>query len=138
MWLASISLRDRFGKIIPTENWDDRMRATMESLLDRLLEGVGDPLRERQIRMCITMCRHRAITQREFERLPQWWHDAPAVDLAGGPLEVMWHKGIPETLSTQPCVNPTKEPFGGGLYLPVDCGECPSCRAREACSPRYG
>jgi hypothetical protein len=138
VWLASLSFRDRFGKIVPTEKWSENVRREAERSIDVLLEGVGNPLMERQFRMCITMCRHRALSTRENEDLPQWWKDTPSIDLAGGPIEVLWHKGIPETLSTQPCRNPIKEPLSTpGTYLPLDCGKCDSCLAREACAPRY-
>jgi len=103
------------------------------TLRKTVLGGAGDPERERFFRMCITACLHRGVTQSELRRLPQWWHDAPAVDLAGGPLEVLWSKGVPDILSAQPCAQPCRkllDPRRPDLYLPLDCGTCPSCLAR--------
>ena len=133
MWLASASLRGRDGKIVGTERWTPEMFDRVSAGLDVLLDGVGDVDRQREFRMCITLCRHRALTEGEFKLLPVWWHDAPAVDIAGGPVEVRWHRGIPERPSTQPCVAPGKERLSVGLWLPVDCGRCEPCLARERC-----
>ncbi len=130
VWLASASLRDRHGTIRPAKDWDPETTARVSATLDVALEGVGDADHEREFRMCITLCRHRALTQEEFEQLPDWWHEADAVDLAGGPVEVLWSRNVPETAGTQPCEHPDKQHIGGGLWLPFDCGQCSPCRAR--------
>lgn len=103
-----------------------------EAMLTQLLGPVGDPSRERSFRMCITLCRHRAVTPAEIEGLPQWWRDAPAVHLAGGGLEVLWRRGIEDGPSVLPCEDYGRDELGGGLFLPVDCGKCEPCRARAA------
>lgn len=134
MWLASASMRDKVGRIWPASKWPDEVMDQVSASLGVLLEGVGDPEREREFRMCITLCRHRALSQEEHDGLPQWWHDAPAFDIAGGPVEVRWHKGIPEVQSAQPCVKPSREYIRWpDQWLPVDCGQCEPCKAREAC-----
>lgn len=130
MWLASASLRDRHGKIRPAKDWDRDTIERVSQTLDIALNGVGDVEHEREFRMCITLCRHRALTQDEYDQLPEWWHEADAVDLAGGPVEVLWSKNVPETQGTLPCHNPTREHISPGLWLPFDCGECPPCKAR--------
>jgi len=106
--------------------------------LDVLLGGVGDSEHEREFRMCITLCRHRALTDTEYEALPDWWHVADAVDIAGGPVEVRWSRNVPETPAIQPCVAPGKIKIGDGLWLPEDCGECEPCRARATCHSLAG
>ncbi len=108
----------------------------MSAGLDVLMAGVGDVDRQREFRMCITLCRHRALTQGEFDALPVWWHEAPPYDIAGGPVEVRWHRGVPESPSTKPCANPHRERVGSPverLWLPMDCGACESCLARASC-----
>lgn len=135
VWLASASLRNRLGRIVPTGTWDADRRAYVSATLDVLLGGLGDPEREREFRMNVTLCRHRALTPAEHDALPTEWHDNPAMDIAGGPVEVLWYRGVPEASSTQPCRRPTKVPTPSGdprLWLPGDCGECPPCRARES------
>jgi hypothetical protein len=132
VWLASASLRDRHGRIRPAKDWDAATTAKVSATLDVVLDGVGDDEHEREFRMCITLCRHRALTQDEFDGLPDWWHKAPAHDLAGGPVEVLWSKNVPETPGTQPCHKPTRQHVGPGLWLPLDCGECPPCEARAS------
>ena len=84
--------------------------------------------------MCATMCRHRALTREEALSLPADWWTEPAVDLAGGPVEVLWEHGTKHTLSTQPCYTPEWVPIddSGTLKFPADCGECPTCQARKA------
>lgn len=133
VWLASASLRDRYGKIRPAKDWDDETTARVSETLDVCLDGVGDPEHEREFRMCITLCRHRAVTDAEFEALPEWWHQADAVDIAGGPVQVRWVKNVPETPAGQPCENPGKQYIGDGLWFPEDCGLCGPCRARASC-----
>jgi hypothetical protein len=133
VWLASMSRRDRFGRIVPTEKWSSAQMADAEDQLSTLLEGVGDPLRERCFRMCITLCRHRALSVAEHGSLPAEWHAAPAVDLAGAPVELLWSKGIPTSLAAQPCWFPERVRVGdplAGLYVPMDCGACDTCKAR--------
>jgi hypothetical protein len=131
VWLASASLHDRRGRIHPAKDWDEDTIKRVSQSLDVLLDGVGDDDHEREFRMCITLCRHRALTKEEFDRLPEWWHEADAVDLAGGPVEILWSKNVPETVGVQPCAAPVKQSIGDGLWFPLDCGQCPSCRARS-------
>jgi hypothetical protein len=136
VWLASLSLRDRHGKIVPTETWSAERMAACQASIDTLLDGLGDPAYERSFRMCVTLCRHRALTADEADQLPDEWWTQPARDLAGGPIEVLWSRGLPETLSTEPCANPTKVLLAPGCFFPKDCGVCPSCEARKACRSR--
>jgi hypothetical protein len=142
VWLASVALHHRSasGPIVPTERWVRRTGTINEAhrLIEQALSGVGDPAREREFRMCVSLCRHRALTEEEAAGLPDWWHDAPAKDVAGGPLEVLWQRGIPRTLSCEPCESPRRRPLPGysrssGVYIVDECGTCPSCRARAAC-----
>jgi hypothetical protein len=137
VWLASLSKRDRHGRIVPTERWDPFWMGAAQNSIDALLQGVGDRRRERSFCMCITLCRHRALTDEEADRLPADWWTTPAQDLAGGPLQVLWSVGIDETPSTQPCTAPTRIPLSQpGLYLPEDCGRCEPCQARATCRAR--
>ena len=137
MWLASTSLWTRFGKIIPTELWPPREVARAERSLREVLSGVGDENYERYFRMCITACFHRVLSTEELVTLPIPACDLKPKDLAGGPLEVFWERGVADVPSTKPCVNPRKEYLTDGrgvapLYLPMDCGQCAPCRARAA------
>ena len=136
VWLASLSIRDRHGQIVPTGRWEGFTMPRAQASIDTLLDGVGDPAHERSFRMCVTLCRHRALTTEEADHLPEDWWTTPARDLAGGPVEVLWSVGVPETPSTQPCANPTKVPMGPGLYFPDDCGACETCAARATCRSR--
>jgi len=136
-----MSRRDRFGKIIQTGSWTPAQMAEGHELLATLLEGVGDPLRERSFRMCVTLCRHRALSVREYDNLPPSWFEEPAIDLAGAPVELLWTKGIPDRLSSHPCRNPTWQRIGDwteNLRVPLDCEKCGTCLARlairESCS----
>ena len=80
-----------------------------------------------------TACLHRGIRADELERIPKWWHEAEAIDIAGGPVELLWSKGVPEIPSAMPCHNPGKQIIGArlDLWFPVDCGECEPCVARQ-------
>lgn len=105
------------------------------TLRTTVLGGLGDRTRERFFRMNITACLHRGLTPRDLRRLPDWWHQAASVNLAGGPIEVIWSRGLPDTPSAQPCANPRKQMISStrpDLWIPQDCGACPSCVARRA------
>ena len=134
MWLASVSRRspitDRF---LPTPRWSADQLAEGETLLDQLLAGCGDPGGQRSFRMNLTLCRHRLLTTAEVRRTGG---GACAHGIAGGPVAVLWETH-PGAASTRPCANPVRRPFPGepvdpDLWLPIDCGRCPSCRARAA------
>lgn len=108
-------------------------------LLDQVLAGAGNPARERVFRMCITLCMHRAVREDELTQIPAWWHEADAVDIAGGPLEVLESRGVPDLPSAMPCYSPGRHPFTRkrpDLWIPVDCGACPPCIARKAVRTR--
>lgn len=133
VWLASLSYRDRHGRLLPSDEWigtPDGDRAAR--LLTRALRGVGDEGRQRMFRMPITLCLHRALTDEEAAGLPDG--DTVPQHLAGGALEVLWEtvEGGP---STRPCANPGRErldPLNPALYLLTECGDCESCKARAA------
>lgn len=134
-----MTLRTPEGKIRPTETWGPADFARGEEILQLVLSGLGDERQQREFRMCSTLCRHRAVTSAEALRLPaSWWTDV-AQDLAGGPVELLWERGIPPSLSTQPCEKPHwhyLDPFDPRLKFPLDCGRCASCQARSACHSR--
>jgi hypothetical protein len=131
-----VALRDRAGEIVATEKWSPGMYSYAEKTLrNDVLGGLGDPKRERTFRMCITLCIHRGLGPRELRRLPRWWHEAPARDMAGGPLEIISSRGVPDIASARPCINPVRRPIDPrrpDLYLPMDCERCEPCRARKA------
>ncbi len=133
VWLASIALRRRSsGEIRPGATWwaDDLEFA--QRTLQWLLKGRGDSSRERCFQMVVTTCLHRGLTDEEEALLPSWWHDEPAVHLAGAPIKVLWSRGCADTPSVQPCANPGRLSLGSDprLWLPEGCGECESCQAR--------
>jgi hypothetical protein len=135
VWLASVSRTSPSGKLLAAWTWGEGTKRAAARLLESALAGVGDASRERLFRMPITMCRHRALTQAEHDGLPRWWHDAPAMDLAGPPEEVLWTRGIPEIPSTMPCLDPGRRQLDARrteLYAIVPCGTCATCAARAA------
>lgn len=144
VWLASASVRWPNGDIVPTARWaaigrqSHGYRRVTESI-DTLLGGVGDTTRQREFRMCITVCRHRALTQAEVDGLPYEWHRAVPRDIAGGPVEVLWSRGVPDVPSVRPCEQPRRVPLPGHtfvtseMYFPQDCGVCEPCIARASC-----
>lgn len=112
-------------------------RLKAKKILYEVLQGAGNSEIERLFRMNITMCLHRAMTYTEARDLPQWWHDAPAVDLAGGPIEILEQRGIVEERpSVRPCENPKREKIHPSaaerLWIPADCGVCEPCLDRIA------
>ena len=134
MWLASVSLRDQRGRIIGTADWTRKMWKHAEDCLRfDALGGIGDQSRERFFRMCITACLHRGVRNDELALIPTWWHEAEAIDIAGGPVEVLSSQGVPEIASAMPCKDPGHRPLVPGrldLWFPIDCGECEPCLAR--------
>lgn len=118
-----------------TETWRHEFDVTYRRMV-RLMEGLGDPTRERLFRMNITLCLHRVASDAEVAALPPHFkQDTPG--LAGGPIEILWSKGLETSLSCQPCANPTRrvlEPSRPDLWVPDPCGKCPSCLARAACA----
>lgn len=141
VYLASISKRSPLviGKATSTQLWSDATRAEAEGWLLRLLGPAGNPDRERLFRMQITLCLHRALTADEVAALPEYFHRDPATDLAGGPVEILreTERGSPTTL---PCHAPIRRAIDRRdplLWLPIDCGACPPCRARHALDTEY-
>lgn len=134
VWLASASLRDRNGQLLPSEAWyrtrdGDRAR----KVLYRTLDGVGDQDRQRLFRMPITVCLHRALSDNDLACLPAWWDSVPAVHLAGGSVEILWETE-PGEASTRPCAAPSFVNLDTLGRLPAidECGDCGPCRARAA------
>lgn len=127
VWLASLTRwqgSPRHSTPRTTGTWTPGELADGFARLRVLLDGVGDPERERGFRMNLTLCIHRATTPDEAARLPPF---TPS-HLAGGPVEVVYETE-PGKLSTRPCSDPGREVFGG-TWLPVDCGRCATCLAR--------
>lgn len=131
VWLCSVSHQGP-GGIIATGVWSPGDYKLAEWLAHSALYGVGVPTRERAFRMNITFCIHRAVSDAEKARLPACWGRAPGF-LAGGPVEVLWSRGIEHKLAALPCVNPAHlviAPTRPDLWLPRDCGACGPCLAR--------
>lgn len=140
VWLASVSHESKTtDKFLATE------RAEAKALLLRVLDGVGNPKRQRFFRMCVTTCLQRAVTDEELARLPQSFHEAEAIDIAGGPVEIL-EETTPGLPSTRPCEAPIwmdlNEMLGvrgrfPGAKFPGPCGACGPCVARaRACSSK--
>jgi hypothetical protein len=133
VWLASISRKSPItGGRLSTQVWSPQTMQESIDLLRRVLGPAGNPDRERIFRMQVTLCLHRALTKEEVAALPPAFHEAEATDLAGGPVEIIWEneEGAP---STRPCANPRRYPLDPKnklLWFPLDCGACPSCKAR--------
>ena len=136
MWLASISLTRRDGRKLCTPSWDPAIWSRAYRLLDELTKGIGHPDHYRFFRMQITACKHVPLRQDEIDILPPTWHETQGVCMAGGPVEALDSFGLPKGLiSAQSCEKPghrmLDESSGDpDLWLPIDCGTCPSCMAR--------
>ena len=141
VWLCSVSHYDpRRGRIIGTGEWSGGDFALATRLALSALRGVGDPARERAFRMNITFCVHRLVSDAEREELPASWGEASG-GLAGGPVEVLWSRGIPHRPAAMPCADPLHEVLDArrpDLWLPLDCGRCEPCRARAVIAERIG
>lgn len=141
VWLASIARRAANGGIIPALEWP---RSQVEKGINRLsavLAGVGDKKKERVFRMCITLCMHRALADEEVAALPPGWLERPALDVAGGPVEIIYTRGTVDSPSVMPCENMARRPLPTGrdykgrpLWVPDECGRCAPCKARDACA----
>lgn len=132
VWLCSVSHTDRGGKIIATGTWLESYFVFAEHLAHAQLYGVGDDGRERAFRMNITFCIHRAVSEQEKLNLSGEWQGARG-GLAGGPVAVLWSKGIEHRPAAMPCRSPGRlviEPTRPDLWVPEDCGQCEPCRAR--------
>lgn len=119
-------------RLMPVGSWNKAWLERGVQLMRQVVQGLGDPRRERHFRMNATLCLHRALTAQEVAALPAWFHTEPALDSAGGPVEILW-ENVRGELSTKPCKQPHKElldPRQPELWLPRDCGVCPSCQAR--------
>lgn len=135
VWLLSLSLKER-GALLPARDYTRQHRRRAEALACRVLDGAGDDEHERVFRMCLTFCLHRALSPEEIRQMP-----GAALcgggGLAGGPVEVIRSKGVPSThIAGDPCHRPGQDPLPGlehlRVYLPIDCGMCPPCKARRA------
>lgn len=137
VWLASISKWKKGPEVVPVEKWRAETLLVAEKRLEEVLWGIGDQSRERCFRMNVTLCRHRALSKNEGAHVMGMWKafGLPPRHMAGGPIEVLWMKGIKDTPSTRPCANPTRKPLDvkGNVWMPIDCEECESCLARLEC-----
>lgn len=133
VYLVSLSRRSPIsGKRLSTSVWSKAMMDESMGLLRQALGGAGDASRERIFRMQVTVCLHRALTPEEVASLPEYFHADQAVDLAGGPVEILYETEV-GLLSTQPCEQPEHIPLDRTnplLWLPGDCGRCPPCLDR--------
>jgi hypothetical protein len=133
VWLASISRKRENGRTIYVPEWSAAQLREAQKKLRQLLDGAGDVSRERLFRMNITLCLHRAATDAEVAAAPEWFLTAKGCGLAGGPVEVL-AETVPGAPSTKPCLNPRMqviEPGNKHAWIPVDCGRCEPCRARQ-------
>lgn len=139
VWLASVSHESR-----TTDKFSPEDRAQARAFPLWVLQGVGNERRQRFFRMCVTTCLHRALSDKEQAALPESFHAAEALDIAGGPVEIIEETEIGAP-STWPCENPTmidldellgKQGRMRGAKFAKDCGECAPCRARSTCHPR--
>jgi hypothetical protein len=131
VWLASMSKRNRHGQITCAKHWAKDPMAY--DYLCRALHGRGDRTRERLFRMNVTLCLHRAATEEEINGLPQTWKEDLS-GIAGGPVEIIWSKGVVVPESCKPCLHPVHAqviPGRPDLWIPEDCGRCPPCLARK-------
>lgn len=132
VWLASGSLRNDRGDLVLTGEMRGRERVMVTDALLELLHGIGDPEHERCFRMNATICIHRALSSDEEATLSAEWCALPAIHLAGGPVELLWSRGVQDTPSVRPCKSPGKRWLDRRTWVPVDCGRCAPCRARLA------
>ena len=131
VWLCSVSFAPK-GRIKATGEWSADELALASRLAQSALSGVGDPARQRAFRMNVTYCVHRAVAGEEKSRLPAEWACAPG-GLAGGPVEVLWSRGIEHRPAAMPCREPGRlvlDRSRPDLWVPEDCGRCPPCLAR--------
>lgn len=135
VWLASLSRQSPISrKRLATSVWSPETMAASKALLRQVLGPAGNAARERIFRMQVTVCIHRALRPEEVDSLPDYFHRDPAVDLAGGPVEILEETEV-GLASTKPCANPERiplDPTNPLLWFPGDCGRCASCRARIA------
>lgn len=135
VWLASGSVRDSFGRAIPSARWTFKDLSLLERTLLSVLEGVGDQAFERFFQMPVTGCIHRKLTEKEEAGLHPSWNAAKAVHMAGGPLAII-RETCEGSDSTKPCVQPLHLPSPGDpdddVFLLEDCGLCVPCKARLA------
>lgn len=106
--------------------------------MKKVLGPLGDKSKERHFRMNATLCIHRALSAAEVAQLPDEFTCAPALDIAGGPVAILW-ESEEGAISTRPCANPEHmilDPKQPELWVPIDCGKCPSCVARIAAQAR--
>jgi hypothetical protein len=141
VWLCSVSHYSRASKrIVATGQWPKYHFEFAERLAHAALDGVGDPARERAFRMNITFCIHRAVSSGEKANLPASWSRALG-GMAGGPVEVLWSRGIEHRPASMPCESPRRliiEAARPDLWVPEDCGQCAPCRARAIVAESIG
>lgn len=132
VWLASVSTWKK-GQLFPAERHNKYERRDAIALARTVLNGVGNQERERVFRMCITVCIHRALSEEEKANLKP--SSCPIKNLAGAPVEIIEERGCVPSLSTLPCENYRKRlivPARRDLWVPAECGACPTCLARSA------
>lgn len=131
VWLASVSIRDRHGNLVPSSEWrqDRRTVERLEKIARKVLWGVGDETAERYFRMPITACFHRRGGGRATAGLAGLTPDRHG----GRRGRDFWSK-VGDPLTIQPCHNPGRVPIprepNPDIYTIEECGKCPPCKAR--------
>lgn len=105
VWLCSVSYY-KHGLIVSTDNWSPKMFKRAARIAREQMAGVGSS-KERAFRMNITFCVHRSLSPKEKRSLPDAWKGAPG-GLAGGPVEVLWSRGIEHSMAAMPCEAPSR------------------------------
>src|SRR5262245_37898311 len=137
VYLASLSRWSVLtNNTVLVPNWPKPWLKEGIDILRSTIGPLGDKKRERVFRMNLTLCLHRALRPEEVARLPASFWALPQGGLAGGPVEILW-ENVKGALSTQPCQRPHKRIIPQHAHdlngwIPIDCGRCPSCLARNA------
>lgn len=133
-----MSRRTSAGSIVPTERWTPAQRRETEGVLSEILDRCGDPGRERVVRMSITLSIYRACRDDELTKLPSAFFQDPPVHMFGGAIEII-RESEPAVESAKPCEQPGRRMLGArypDLWIPIDCGTCGPCQARQAIDKR--
>jgi hypothetical protein len=138
IWVAAISVYHA-GVVRQALEWKPDLVQRHLKKLVAALRGVGDESRERCFRGAVTLHLHRALTAEEYAGLPEAWRALVPIGVAESPVEIIYTKGLRESLAAEPCRELLQRPLepvqvrqhAPPLWIPKECAQCDTCKARE-------
>ena len=130
IWCASISKARPTGHALDRDRWTEGDFRRARQILDQVLEGAGDPSRQR---LCSTLSALYLLrVLRQEEHVEGMVKNTADMRIGFAPNTIHEDVGMLDRVSGLPCESPSVEhpPDHPDFKIALDCGTCVPCRAR--------